>query len=95
MISIHPDRKDLRISSRNYRGGSQTQEQQKQASPAVSLYHELVKSDAKIANADSLPQANRVSSGKGLIIKSSSPTLFNRENYKEQPQKDQSGLRAF
>ncbi len=46
-------------------GKNQTQEQQKQASHAVSLYHELVKSGAKIVNEDSQPQANRVSSGKG------------------------------
>lgn len=58
-------------------GKNQTQEQQKQASHAVSLYHELVKSGAKIKNEDSQPQANRVSSGKG----------FPRGNYKEQPQK--------
>ena len=59
-------------------GKNQTQEQQKQASHAVSLYHELVKSGAKITNEDSQPHANRVSSGKGLS-----------GNYKEQPQKQQ------
>ncbi len=41
-------------------GGNQTQKQQKQASHAVSLYHELVKSGAKIINEDSQPHANRV-----------------------------------
>ncbi|HDH12431.1 MAG TPA: hypothetical protein ENG83_09615 [Nitrospirae bacterium] len=58
-------------------GKNQTQEQQKQASHPVSLYHELVKSGAEIVNEDSRPQANRASSGKG----------FQKGNYKEHPQK--------